>query len=271
MEPQPPDRRKARRGHHPPGSSRDPLDGLRAEPRPPHHHDGHLARGLRRRGHGPHVRQGLRPHHAHRRAPRGDRRRPAGRVRHPHRQQARLRDADRPDCGRLPRRGPLPARARHGPRPPRPSASTSWAASLPSCRRAWAPRTAASSRASPRRWPPPTACAPRSTSPPRAPASTWTPCCSPPRPSSSAPAAPWTSTATARPSSWSLPTWWRTPRSWRVPSTAPARPTPSSTWASPAPASWPRPSPSCRRPRASWTWPRRSSRPPSRSRAPVSS
>ena len=45
----------------------------------------------------------------------------------------------------------------------------------------------------------------------------------------------------APPSLSALPTWARTPRLWRALSTAVARPTPSSTWVSRAPALWPQP------------------------------
>ena len=61
------------------------------------------------------MRQDLRPHHSPGGAPGLCGRRPCGRVRHPHREQACLGDAGGAGGRVLRRRGPLPHRARHGP------------------------------------------------------------------------------------------------------------------------------------------------------------
>ena len=111
-------REKGAHGHHTAGSCRDPLDGLRAEPRPPHHHDGHHR--------SPSCADEDMGAHGATRSTTASRARQSTSSRPPRTLQseygipiANKRVSVTPIAqiaAGCPGRGPLPARARHGPR-----------------------------------------------------------------------------------------------------------------------------------------------------------
>ena len=130
---------------------RNPAHDRPRAPRHPHHHDGDIAAGLRGRRLQARGAEDLRQDHPLRGQARPRRRGHRARDRHPHRQQAHLRDAHGARRGaRATRRTTFPSRRRWTARR-RNAASTSSAASPRWCTRASRAGTCGSSARSPRR------------------------------------------------------------------------------------------------------------------------